>query len=240
MNPSPPSEVQHPETIKRMFNAIAPTYDRLNHLLSLGLDIRWRTKAVALLAEKSGGTILDIASGSGDVSLELLKIQPGGIVASDFAQDMLDVFRQKLAARANAHCINLVSCDALYLPFRDGVFDGTIVGFGIRNFANRLVSLQEMWRVLKPDGISIVLELTNPRQPIISQFYKAYTRIAVPLLGRIISRHRSAYYYLPQSISKFPERIEFLSMMKQAGFSEMRSLSLTFGAAMIYIGRKGV
>ena len=227
-----------PENIRQMFNAIAPTYDLLNHLMSFGLDIRWRRKAVRLLQEKKGGVFLDIAAGSGDVSFDLMKLRPHHIVAADFAQRMLSVLQQKLAQRAHPGTLDVVSCDALSLPFREGVFDGTIVAFGMRNFADRLQSLREMLRVLKPEGISVILELTKPQASPFAQLYTAYSRFGLPVLGRIISHHNSAYRYLPESIARFPGRDEFCALMERAGFSETNAVSLTFGAATLFVGRK--
>jgi demethylmenaquinone methyltransferase/2-methoxy-6-polyprenyl-1,4-benzoquinol methylase len=229
---------EKPEQIRSMFDAIAPTYDALNHLLSFGMDIRWRKKAIALLKEKKGGTFLDIAAGSGDISLEILSLNPQRIVGTDFALNMLNVFRQKLTHIDKADRIELVSCDAHELPFNDQSFDATIVAFGIRNFADRLRALREMHRVLKPNGISIVLELSTPQTPFIEQLYYLYSRIGIPLFGKIISRHNAAYRYLPDSIAQFPDQQEFLSLLQQAGFHNANSYALTFGAATIYMGRK--
>jgi len=229
---------EKPEQIRSMFDAIAPTYDALNHLLSFGMDIRWRKKAIALLKEKEGGTFLDIAAGSGDISLEILSLNPQRIVGTDFALNMLNVFRQKLTHIDKADRIELVSCDAHELPFNDQSFDATIVAFGIRNFADRLRALREMHRVLKPNGISIVLELSTPQTPFIEQLYYLYSRIGIPLFGKIISRHNAAYRYLPDSIAQFPDQQEFLSLLQQAGFHNANSYALTFGAATIYMGRK--
>jgi demethylmenaquinone methyltransferase / 2-methoxy-6-polyprenyl-1,4-benzoquinol methylase len=232
--------VQDPEKIQSMFNAIAPTYDLLNHLLSFGMDILWRKKAISLLEEKRGGAILDIASGSGDLSIDALALNPRMIVATDFAFQMLTVFGGKLRQRAHlpASVIRLTSCDALSLPFASGSFDATMVAFGIRNFADRLKGLQEMHRVLRPGGVSLILELTEPKTPVIAQFYSLYAKVLLPLFGKIVSRHNAAYSYLPASIAKFPARDEFLGLMKEAGFTECKSYSLTFGAATIFVGRK--
>lgn len=221
-----------------MFDAIAPTYDRLNHLLSFGLDILWRRKAIRLLEEKRGGALLDIATGSGDLALDALQLEPGTLVASDFAYNMLQVFRKKAVQHKEAQAPLLVSCDALHLPFKSGSFDATMVAFGIRNFADRLQSLQEMYRVLKPNGCSLILELTSPELPVVRQLYTFYSQVALPLIGKIISRHTSAYTYLPSSISSFPGQKEFTSQMKQAGFSEVKVHFLTLGVATIFIGRK--
>jgi demethylmenaquinone methyltransferase/2-methoxy-6-polyprenyl-1,4-benzoquinol methylase len=229
---------QDPARIKEMFDAIAPTYDLLNRLLSFGLDVRWRRKAVSFLSEKHGGTILDIAAGSGDVSLEAFSVRPARIVATDFAPEMLRVFKQKLQRRPDAGPVDLVICDALRLPFRDGSFDATIVAFGIRNFADREMGLREMMRVLVPDGISVILELSRPNGTVMRCLYNIYARAGIPLLGRIVSRHESAYRYLPESIRNFPERNDFLSSMSRVGFTSAAAHSLTFGGATIYVGRK--
>jgi len=227
-----------PETIQAMFNTIAPTYDKLNHLLSFGLDIRWRRKAIRLMVKKRGGMFLDIAAGSGDVSFDLLKLHPQRIVGTDFALNMLSVFQQKLSRYDHSCPIEIVSCDAHSLPFLDQTFDGTIVAFGIRNFADRLRALKEMFRVLKPQGLAVILELSKPTAPIVKQLYTVYARFGLPLLGKIISKHNSAYQYLPESIVQFPVQSEFLSLMNVAGFSEIKALPLSFGAATIYVGRK--
>jgi len=229
---------RNPINIRKMFDSIAPTYDLLNHLMSLGLDIRWRKKAVACLPFKKNGTILDIATGSGDVAFEILKYNPYRIVAADFSINMLDVLREKIHSPIHPDSITFTCCDAQSLPFQNNVFDATLVAFGIRNFPDRLVSLREMFRVLKPNGISIILELTKPKGLIISQIYSFYSRSILPVLGKIISRHKSAYSYLPESITIFPDNEEFLSMMEQAGFTDTNATLLTFGTATIFVGRK--
>ena len=221
-----------------MFDAIAPTYDLLNHLMSFGMDIRWRKKAIAYLPNKQYGVILDIAAGSGDVAFEIFKFYPYKIVAVDFSVNMLDVLRKKIHSHIHLDSITFACCDAQSLPFQNNVFDATVVAFGIRNFSDRLVSLREMFRVLKPNGISIILELTKPKGLIISPIYSVYSRWILPLLGIIVSRHKSAYSYLPESITTFPNNEEFLSMMEQAGFTDTNATLLTFGTATIFVGRK--
>ena len=229
---------QRPEEIQSMFDEIAPTYDLLNRLLSFGLDSRWRRMATRLLEVKRGGTFLDIAAGTGDVALNLLRLRPRRIIGADFALNMLRVFREKFVTDGRPAPIDLISCDALALPFRNETFDGTIVAFGIRNFANRLQSLQEMLRVLRPGGISIILELSTPSAPVISHIYRAYSRWGVPLIGRLISKSTSAYSYLPASIEQFPDAHGFLTLMTAAGFDETKAIRLAFGAATIYCGSK--
>ena len=227
-----------PLEIQKMFNAIAPTYDTLNHILSFGLDIRWRRRAISFLNTKHRGTFLDIAAGSGDFSIDSLRLDPQYIVSTDFAQQMLKVFQLKLRATPHRCPIHLVSCDALSLPFRDQSFDGIVVGFGIRNFADRLIALREMHRVLKRTGLTIILELSRPNAPLISQIYYIYSRLLLPLIGKIISRHNNAYRYLPESIATFPKEAEFSALMRDAGFTDVGVYPLTFGVATIYVGRK--
>jgi len=238
MSPTDSIRRDVPAEIQAMFDAIAPTYDTLNHLLSFGMDIRWRRKAVTLLREKHGGKFLDIAAGSGDSSLELLSLQPEQVIGSDFAFSMLNVFGDKLKKSGKQEVIGLISCDAHDLPFADATFDGTIVAFGIRNFADRLRALREMYRVLRPSGIALVLELSTPAGAIPRGVYRLYAHVALPLIGRLISRHNAAYRYLPDSIAKFPDREEFLRLLRDAGFTHASADSLTFGAATIYTGRK--
>jgi len=238
MSPIDPIRRDAPAKIQAMFDSIAPTYDRLNHLLSFGMDIRWRRKAVTLLREHHGGKFLDIAAGSGDSSLELLSLQPEQVIGSDFALSMLNVFNDKLKKSGKEEVIGLISCDAHELPFADASFDGTMVAFGIRNFASRLRALQEMYRVLKPLGIAVILELSMPVSPIPRALYRLYAGVALPLIGKLISRHNSAYRYLPDSIAQFPDREDFLTLLREAGFADTSSVSLTFGAATIYSGRK--
>ena len=227
-----------PSDIQAMFDDIAPTYDVLNHLLSFGLDRVWRRKAMSLLEEKKDGVILDIASGSGDLSLEALSLSPRRIVSADFAENMLSVFRKKLRNMRQKEIFDLVSCDALCLPFRNESFDALTVAFGMRNFADRFASLAEMRRILKPTGLAMILELSRPDGPVVSRIYDLYARSVLPFLGRVISRHLSAYRYLPDSIAEFPPRDKFLGLMQAAGFAETRTYLLTFGAATIYVGRK--
>ncbi|MGA2623017.1 MAG: bifunctional demethylmenaquinone methyltransferase/2-methoxy-6-polyprenyl-1,4-benzoquinol methylase UbiE [Bacteroidota bacterium] len=230
--------VQNPLNIQAMFNAIAPKYDVLNHLLSFGLDIRWRKRALKLVEEKRKGKFLDIAAGSGDLSIEAIGLQPQMIVATDFAANMLGVFRDKLNDRKITNPIHLASCDALHLPFTVDTFDLTMVAFGVRNFSDRLLGLKEMLRVLRPGGVCLILELTTPKLPVIAHLYNLYSKSILPMIGKIISRHNLAYSYLPTSISEFPADEQFLSLMKEAGFREPSASFLTFGVATIYTGRK--
>jgi len=221
-----------------MFDRIAPTYDLLNRLISFGLDASWRRKAVALLSRHPGGVFLDVAAGSGDVTLSLLESGPGFVVGTDFSLNMLRLFDRKIRAAARDDVAVPAASDALSLPFRDGTFDGTIVAFGIRNFADRPRALREMVRVLRPGGTSVILELTVPPNPVAAALYRLHAKVLLPVVGRIISGDGGAYAYLPDSIAAFPPREEFLRMMSGAGFTGCAATALTFGAATIFHGRK--
>lgn len=228
----------HPLKIRTMFDEIARKYDFLNHFLSFGLDIIWRKYAIKLIEEKRGGVILDIATGSGDFTLSALKLQPSHIIASDFSFQMLSICRSKILKNQKYTKIDIVSCDALKLPFKNESFDATLIAFGIRNFIDRTQSLREMYRVLKPNGISVIIELTPPKNSLISIPYHLYSKIILPFIGKLISTHATAYRYLPTSISQFPTNEEFSRLMQSVGFSKIKIVPLTFGITTIFLGRK--
>jgi len=221
-----------------MFDRIAPTYDLLNRLISFGLDSSWRRKAARILGRHRSGTFLDIAAGSGDVTLALLETNPALVVGTDFSLNMLTLFGTKLRRAHGDGRAALAASDALSLPFRDCSFDGTIVAFGIRNFADRPLALREMFRVLKPGGTSVILELTVPGNAVAAGLHRIHAKVVLPLVGRIISGDGSAYGYLPESIAAFPPAGEFLGMMERAGFTDGTVTALSFGAATIFQGRK--
>jgi len=238
MKNSPASQQGRPALIRAMFDRIAPTYDLLNRLISFGLDSSWRKKAVGLLSDRPGGTFLDIAAGSGDVTLALFRRRPAFVVGTDFSPNMLAIFGKKILRTDAEGRTALAASDALSLPFRDGSFDGTIVAFGIRNFADRPLALREMFRVLKPGGTSVVLELTVPGNAVAAGLHRIHAKVVLPFAGRIVSGDRSAYRYLPDSIADFPPSEQFLGLMKQAGFTDTSATALTFGAATIFRGSK--
>ena len=238
MKNSPASQEGSPALICAMFDRIAPTYDLLNRLISFGLDRSWRNRAIAAFPSLSGGKFLDIAAGSGDVTLALLEKNPGLVVGTDFSLNMLRLSGQKLRSAPRNSRAGLAASDALSLPFRDGSFDGTIVAFGIRNFADRPLALREMFRVLKTGGTSVILELTVPGNPLAAGLYKFHAKLILPLLGRIISGDRSAYSYLPGSIDAFPPPGQFLGLMIDAGFVDTAFTTLSFGTATIFRGGK--
>jgi demethylmenaquinone methyltransferase/2-methoxy-6-polyprenyl-1,4-benzoquinol methylase len=233
---SPPPRDER--AIRGMFDAIAPAYDRLNHLLSFGLDRRWRRKAADEIMEKCGGWIVDIAAGTGDFSFEALRAVPARIVAIDFAEGALRRMREKAGELGTQIPIYCLAGNALSLPFKGGSFDAALIAFGIRNFVDPLQSLREIFRILRPTGVVCILELSRPRSFFFGQAFRWYFHTLVPLIGRAVSGHVSAYRYLPESVDAFPEPASFVSLMNRAGFERVAAKALTLGVAVVYVGRK--
>lgn len=225
--------------IRDMFDAIAPRYDLLNRLLSLGIDRRWRTFAVDQLQIPAGGLVLDVASGTGDVALEIAARTPASvhIVGEDFTQGMLVRGREKIEKSPYRGRILLVNAPCESMPHPAAVFDGVTIAFGIRNVVDRLAGLREMCRVLKPGGRAVILEFSNPRSRLFKALYYFYFRRILPFLGGLLSQ-RSAYQYLPDSVLEFPDQATFKSLMAEAGFTELKHFDLTFGIATVYVGTR--
>jgi demethylmenaquinone methyltransferase/2-methoxy-6-polyprenyl-1,4-benzoquinol methylase len=231
----PPRE-QKAAAVRRMFGAIAPRYDLLNHLLSLNIDRLWRRRAVAelLRGREPAGTYLDACAGTLDLSVTLAGRQGfrGRVVASDFALPMLQHGRTKTTGRP----ISLACSDALQLPFRDAEFDGVMVAFGVRNLADLEDGLQELRRVLRPGGRAAILEFCTPRRQPFRALYLFYFRRVLPFIGSMISRHDTAYDYLPASVLEFPDPEELGRRMRSAGFETVKWFTLTGGIAAVHIG----
>jgi demethylmenaquinone methyltransferase/2-methoxy-6-polyprenyl-1,4-benzoquinol methylase len=225
--------------IRDMFDAIAPRYDLLNRLLSLGIDRRWRTFAVGQLQIPERGWVLDVASGTGDVALEIAARTPASvrIVGEDFTQGMLVRGREKIEKSPYRGRILLVNAPCESMPHPSGIFDGVTIAFGIRNVVDRLEGLREMCRVLKPGGRAVILEFSNPRSRLFKGLYYFYFRRVLPFLGGLLSQ-RSAYQYLPDSVLEFPDQGTFKALMAEAGFAELKHFDLTFGIATVYVGSR--
>ena len=222
--------------IQEMFSAIAPRYDFLNRLLSLGIDQGWRCTLARMALREETNAILDVACGTGDVSLGLRKKAPRArIVGIDFSQAMLDLAKVKID-RAQAG-IELVAASAEELPFFQADFDLLTIAFGIRNVVDKKKALAEFYRVLKPHGRLAVLEFSQPQAAWLRALYNFYFFKVLPLVGGLFAR-RSAYRYLPDSVAKFPSRDEFTGWLKEAGFRRCRYHSLTFGIATLYLAEK--
>nr|WP_293842989.1 bifunctional demethylmenaquinone methyltransferase/2-methoxy-6-polyprenyl-1,4-benzoquinol methylase UbiE [uncultured Arsenicibacter sp.] len=226
------------EQVAEMFDNISPKYDLLNHLLSAGVDIYWRKKAISYLRPFAPKKILDIATGTGDFALEALALKPEKIVGVDISEGMLSVGREKMKKRGVDNIIEMRMGDSERLLFEDNVFDAVIVSFGVRNFENLLKGLTDMHRVTRPGGVCVVLEFSKPRSFPFKQLYGFYSNTILPLIGRMISKDSSAYSYLPESVQAFPDGPDFLGIFKAAGFTNTKWIPLTFGIASIYIGQK--
>ena len=226
------------EQVANMFNTISPQYDFLNHLLSGGIDIIWRKKAIKLLQNKGIKTMLDIATGTGDFAIEALKINPEKIVGVDISEGMLSFGQEKIKKMGLEKTIQLQKGDSEKLPFSDNSFDAVIVSFGVRNFENLQKGLSDMFRVTKPGGYCLVLEFSNPRTFPMKQLYTFYSKYCLPFLGKMISKDPSAYTYLPESVKAFPDGPEFIQIFKSVGYSETNWIPMTGGICSIYIGQK--
>ncbi len=227
------------ERIQEMFGTIAPRYDFLNRLLSLGIDRRWRRFAVGQVRYEAEGTILDVATGTGDVALEIAARTPDAItiVGVDFCKEMVDLGRDKVRKSPYADRITLEVAPCEALPFPHGTFDSVTIAFGIRNVVDRLQGLKEMQRVLKPGGRAVILEFSTPRSPIFKSLYYFYFLKVLPAIGGLFSQY-SAYKYLPDSVLEFPSRDEFKSLMVAAGFRNTVHFDLTGGIATVFVGEK--
>lgn len=224
--------------VRSLFDRIAPRYDLLNHVLSAGLDVVWRRKAVNRLAPFRPRRILDVATGTGDLAIAAARLKPETIVGIDLSEEMLRIAREKVTQRKLEHRVSLEQGDAEQLKFPDGSFDAVTVAFGVRNFSNLERGLRELYRVLVPGGIFVFLEFSQPRSSLIRLLYGWYSRAVIPLLGGLISKHREAYEYLPKTVSEFPDGEEMLSILRSIGFSTVAAYPLTFGIVTVYLAQK--
>jgi demethylmenaquinone methyltransferase/2-methoxy-6-polyprenyl-1,4-benzoquinol methylase len=228
-------------SVGRMFDRIAPTYDLLNHLLSLGRDSSWRRKTVRQLHASPDLKVLDLATGTGDMLITLFRERPNVVEATglDISENMLATGREKLRKRGLIHRVRLLCADASRMPFADGTFDAATMAFGIRNTADASATLHEIHRILKPGGTALILEFSLPACPVMRWFYLRYLRLVVPFVGALVSRDRHAYRYLDESIEGFQQPAEFCHLMQEAGFHDVSAIPLTLGVASIYKGIKG-
>ena len=227
------------DQVARMFDSISGQYDFLNHLLSFGIDYYWRFVVVSVLRKFGAKKVLDVATGTGD--LALAAYQQGGaeeVVGVDIARQMLSIGQQKIARKQLHPAVRLEYGDAEELKFPDHTFDAVTVAFGVRNFGDLEKGLSEIARVLKPGGLALILEFSQPRRTPIKQVYKFYSYQILPSVGKLFSKSESAYQYLPESVSVFPSGKAFTDIMKKAGFRQTKDHSLTFGICSIYAGKK--
>jgi demethylmenaquinone methyltransferase/2-methoxy-6-polyprenyl-1,4-benzoquinol methylase len=227
---------KRPARIGAMFDVIAPRYDLLNHLLSAGLDRRWRARAIASLRLAGHETLADVCTGTGDVLVAALAARrpPARAIGLDFASAMLQRGREKLRRAAPGRAAWVVRADATCLPLPSASVDAVTVAFGIRNVQDLPLALVEMLRVLRPGGRVAILEFGQPSMPVLRGLYAWYFRSVLPRIGRLVSRHESAYSYLPASVGEFPSGARFASVLMRAGFSEVRSDRLALGVVYLY------
>ena len=218
-----------------MFDAIAKRYDFLNHFLSVGLDTRWRARAIRDAELPTGARVLDLCTGTADLAIAAMHAVPSArVVGVDFAGAMLQVGLTKLHARALADRVSLVRGDATRIPVRDAWADAATIGFGIRNVADPDAALRELARTIKPGGRLVILEFGEPIIPGIRTLYNWYFRFVLPQLGKLVSKHQSAYSYLPASVGTFPPPARFAATISSHGFRDVRAVPLTLGIVYLY------
>jgi demethylmenaquinone methyltransferase/2-methoxy-6-polyprenyl-1,4-benzoquinol methylase len=235
----PESPDKTPARIAGMFDSIAPRYDLLNHVLSAGMDRVWRDRAVDALALPANARVLDLCTGTGDLAMATVHRAAGAtVVGIDFAGEMLRFARAKTREASLDPRISLVRGDATCIPLADRSCDAATMAFGIRNVAEPERALAELARVLKPGSRLAILEFGQPRIPGIRTLYSWYFRYLLPLVGRLISKHRSAYSYLPASVGTFPPPAEFAETLSATGFSQVRTVPLTFGIVYLFVAER--
>jgi demethylmenaquinone methyltransferase / 2-methoxy-6-polyprenyl-1,4-benzoquinol methylase len=228
-----------PRRIASMFDAIAPRYDLLNHVLSAGLDRRWRDRAVDALALPPGARVLDLCTGTADLAIAAVRRSTiASAIGIDFAGEMLRLGQAKVIREGLVDSIRLVRADATQVPLASASCDAATIAFGIRNVAEPAKALAELARVLRPGGRLVILEFGQPRIPGLRTFYAWYFRYVLPFVGRRVSKHRSAYSYLPASVGAFPPPDEFSRTIAAAGFSQVRPIPLTFGIVYLYVAER--
>ncbi|WP_291867776.1 bifunctional demethylmenaquinone methyltransferase/2-methoxy-6-polyprenyl-1,4-benzoquinol methylase UbiE [Maribacter sp.] len=238
VTPYKDSDLGKKEQVTQMFNTISKNYDGLNRVISFGIDIKWRKKVVSILSKKKPSSILDIATGTGDLAINMVDTGATKIVGLDISPGMLEVGKNKIADKKLNHTIEMIVGDSENLPFEENSFDAITVAFGVRNFENLEKGLAEIFRVLKPNGSFVVLETSVPTKTPFKQGYRFYTKYILPLIGRIFSKDRSAYAYLSESASVFPHGENFNNILRKIGFIDVVNKPQTFGVASIYVASK--
>ena len=225
--------------VRQMFDSIAPAYDFMNRCMTMGIDKLWRRKAVKIVGKMRPQHLLDVATGTGDLAIQLFKkLKPATIVGIDLSEGMLEIGRKKVADCGLDGVVRLEQGDCLNLRFDDGEFDAVTVAYGVRNFEHLEQGYAEMYRALAPGGMLCVVELSTPTNPLIKFFYDIYTRHIIPFVGRSKSKDARAYSYLPESIAAVPQGEAMLQIMRRIGFKQCQAIAMTFGTCSIYVGVK--
>ena len=224
--------------VEKMFDNISKEYDILNRVISFGIDISWRKKIVKILKSKNPSTILDVATGTGDLAIELVKTNAKKIIGLDISKGMLDVGINKINHKNLNNTIEMVIGDSENLKYDDNFFDAVTVSFGVRNFESLDSGLREIYRVLKTNGSLVILETSNPTKLPFKQFYTVYSKFILPTIGKIFSKDKLAYNYLSESSAEFPFGEKFNNILKKIGFTNVVDFPQTFGVATIYVASK--
>ena len=225
--------------VRGMFNDIAPTYDRLNHILSFDIDKLWRKRVVRIIKRLGAKHIMDMATGTGDLAIAMArKIEGSTIYGADFSSEMLAVAKQKIERLGLSERISLTECNAENIPLEDEAVDAATVAFGVRNFEHQREALTEIMRTIRKGGHLIVLEFSNPRCTFVRWCYRFYSHYILSAIGRLVSKHATAYSYLPDSIDKFASPEAFTALLKEVGFASVERKSQSMGIAHIYIAHK--
>ena len=238
ITPYKDSELGKKEQVAQMFDTISGNYDGLNRVISFGIDIKWRKKVLKLVSDKNPKTVLDIATGTGDLAILMTNTSAEKIIGLDISAGMLEVGRNKIKAKKLSDKIEMILADSENMPFEDNTFDAITVAFGVRNFENLEKGLAEILRVLKPNGIFVILETSVPDKTPYKQGYTFYSKNILPLIGKLFSKDDSAYQYLSESASVFPYGEVLNNILRKIGFIEVRAMPQTFGVATIYSASK--
>jgi demethylmenaquinone methyltransferase/2-methoxy-6-polyprenyl-1,4-benzoquinol methylase len=238
VTPYKDSELGKKEQVAQMFDTISGNYDGLNRVISFGIDIKWRKKVLQLVAEKNPKTVLDIATGTGDLAILMTETSAEKIIGLDISAGMLEVGRNKIKEKKLSDKIEMILADSENMPFEDHTFDAITVAFGVRNFETLEKGLAEILRVLKPNGIFVILETSVPDKTPYKQGYTFYSKNILPLIGKLFSKDNSAYQYLSESASVFPYGEDLNNILRKIGFIEVKAMPQTFGVATIYSASK--
>ncbi|WP_034889605.1 bifunctional demethylmenaquinone methyltransferase/2-methoxy-6-polyprenyl-1,4-benzoquinol methylase UbiE [Gillisia sp. Hel_I_29] len=232
------SSLNKKEQVEQMFDNISENYDGLNRVISFGIDVKWRKKVIKLVEATKPKSALDIATGTGDLAISLAKTGATEIIGLDISEGMLSVGRKKIASEKLSDKIKMVQADSEALPFEDNSFDAITVAFGVRNFENLEKGLTEIYRVLKPKGIFVVLETSVPTKFPFKQGYKFHSTVMLPAIGKLFSKDKVAYSYLSESAAAFPYGEKFNNILRKIGFINVEDRPQTFGVATIYTASK--
>ncbi len=238
VKPYKDSDLGKKEQITKMFDTISGDYDGLNRVISFGIDVKWRKKVVKIVQEAQPQTILDIATGTGDLAINLAQTQADKIIGLDISSGMLEIGKQKVSKKGLDHKIEMVLGDSENMSFKDNTFDAITVAFGVRNFETLEKGLKEIYRVLKPNGKFVILETSVPVKTPYKQGYNLYTKHILPVIGKLFSKDQNAYKYLSESASVFPYGEALNNILREIGFINVEDFPQTFGVATIYTSSK--